>query len=135
MAIFLTPRNSPPTRRIMPGKFEVKVAKNGQYYFNLKATNGEVILTSEMYKAKSSALNGIESVKKNSQIDKRYVTKTSTSKKAFFVLRAGNHEVIGKSEMYESEKACNNGIASVKKNAVSAKTDDQSAPIVKAAGV
>ena len=118
----------------MPGKFEVKLAKNGQYYFNLKATNGEVILTSEMYKAKSSALNGIASVQKNSQTDKHYVSKMSTSKKPFFVLRAGNHEVIGKSEMYESEKACNNGIASVKKNAPGAKTDDQSAPKVKAAG-
>ena len=118
----------------MPGKFEVKVAKNGQFYFNLKAGNGEVILTSEMYKAKTSALNGIESVKKNSQIDKRFVTKTSTSKKPFFVLRAGNHEVIGKSEMYESEKACGNGITSVKKSAAGAKTDDQTAPKAKAAG-
>ena len=106
----------------MPGKFEVKVAKDGQHYFNLKSSNGEVILTSEMYKAKASALNGIESVKKNSQIDKRFVTKLSNSKKPFFVLRAGNHEVIGKSEMYSSASAMENGIESVKKNGPDAAT-------------
>ena len=50
----------------MPGKFEIKRAKDGEYYFNLLAGNHEVILTSEMYKAKASAKNGIESVRKNS---------------------------------------------------------------------
>ncbi len=49
----------------MPGKFELKKAKDGQFHFNLLATNGQVILSSEMYKAKDSALNGIESVQKN----------------------------------------------------------------------
>lgn len=49
----------------MAGKFEIKRAKDGQFYFNLKAGNGEVIATSEMYKQKASALNGIESVQKN----------------------------------------------------------------------
>lgn len=47
----------------MPGKFELKSAANGQFMFNLKAANGEIILTSELYAAKASALNGIESVK------------------------------------------------------------------------
>ena len=50
----------------MAAKFVIKKAKNGQYYFNLKAGNGETILTSEMYKAKASANNGIQSVKKAS---------------------------------------------------------------------
>ena len=49
----------------MPGKFELKKTSNGQYRFNLKAGNGEIIATSESYKSKSSAMNGIESVKKN----------------------------------------------------------------------
>jgi hypothetical protein len=49
----------------MPGKFELKKTANGQYRFNLKAVNGEIIATSESYKSKSSAMNGIESVKKN----------------------------------------------------------------------
>jgi uncharacterized protein YegP (UPF0339 family) len=49
----------------MAGKFEIKQAKNGQFHFNLKAGNGEIIATSEMYESKASAKNGIESVKKN----------------------------------------------------------------------
>jgi uncharacterized protein YegP (UPF0339 family) len=46
-------------------KFELKKAVNGQFHFNLKAANGEIIATSEMYQSKASAENGIESVKKN----------------------------------------------------------------------
>lgn len=54
------------------GKFEVKTGKDGQFYFNLKATNGQVILSSEGYTTRSACNNGIESVKKNSQDDARY---------------------------------------------------------------
>jgi len=50
---------------VATGTFEIKEAKNGQYIFNLKAGNGEIIATSEMYKTKAAAENGIESVKKN----------------------------------------------------------------------
>jgi len=49
----------------MPGKFVIKKSSNGQYYFLLKASNGETIAQSEMYLAKSSARNGIQSVKDN----------------------------------------------------------------------
>jgi uncharacterized protein YegP (UPF0339 family) len=49
----------------MAGKFVVTKGKSGQYHFNLKAGNGEIIATSESYKSKAAALNGIESVKKN----------------------------------------------------------------------
>jgi uncharacterized protein YegP (UPF0339 family) len=49
----------------MPGKFEIKKTSNGQFRFNLKATNGQVIATSESYKTKAACLNGIESVRKN----------------------------------------------------------------------
>ena len=47
------------------GHFELKVAKNGQFYFVLKASNGQVILQSEMYTTKAAALNGIQSVQNN----------------------------------------------------------------------
>ncbi len=47
------------------GKFELKKTSNGQFRFNLKASNGQIIATSESYKTKAAALNGIESVKKN----------------------------------------------------------------------
>ncbi|MHA1524573.1 MAG: YegP family protein [Alphaproteobacteria bacterium] len=49
----------------MAGKFEVKKRKDGQFMFNLKASNGEIIVTSEAYKQKASAMKGIESVRKN----------------------------------------------------------------------
>lgn len=49
----------------MPGKFEIRKRKDGQFQFNLKAGNGEIIATSEAYKQKASALKGIESVRKN----------------------------------------------------------------------
>ena len=54
------------------GKFEIKTRKNGEFQFNLKATNGQVILTSEGYKTKASCLNGVESVKKNCLDEKRF---------------------------------------------------------------
>ncbi len=47
----------------MAGKFELKTAKSGQFHFNLKAGNGQIIATSEMYESKAAALNGIESVR------------------------------------------------------------------------
>ena len=100
----------------MAGKFEIKEAANGKFHFNLKAGNGQIILSSEMYESRSSAENGIASVQKNAGDDARYDRKTSTNGKPFFTLKAGNGEVIGKSEMYESESARDNGIESVKSN-------------------
>ena len=106
------------------GMFELKSAKDGQFYFNLKAGNGEVILTSEMYKAKDGALNGIESVKTNAPHVERFESKTSTNGKPYFVLKAANHQVIGQSEMYSSDSARDNGITSVQTTAPSARVDD-----------
>lgn len=111
----------------MAGKFELKNAKDGQIMFVLKAGNGEVILTSELYQSKSGAQNGIESVKENAVIDKRYEIKTSSAGEPYFVLKAANGEIIGTSEMYSSETGMENGIASVKENAPSAQVDDQTA--------
>ncbi|MEC8056643.1 MAG: YegP family protein, partial [Pseudomonadota bacterium] len=56
----------------MAGWYELSKAKDGQYRFVLKAGNGEVILTSELYKAKASAENGIASVQNNSPDEARY---------------------------------------------------------------
>lgn len=109
----------------MAGKFELYTDKAGEYRFRLKAGNGENILASEGYKAKSGAENGIASVKKNAADEGRFEVKESTSGKPYFVLKAGNHEVIGKSEMYESSSSCQNGIKSVMNNAPDASIDDQ----------
>ena len=107
------------------GNFVVKTGKDGQFRFNLKAGNGQIILTSEGYTTKAACLNGIESVKTNAQDDSRYERKTSTNGKPFFNLRAGNSQVIGNSELYESVAAMENGIESVKKNAPEAKVSEE----------
>lgn len=99
----------------MAGKFELSKAKNGQFYFVLKGSNGQVILQSEMYQARTSAKNGIASVQKNSARAERYIRKESKNGKWMFNLKAGNHQIIGSSEMYDSTKARENGIASVQK--------------------
>lgn len=101
-------------------KFEIKVAKDGQFYFNLKAGNGEVILSSEMYKAKASCENGIASVKKNAADEKKYDLKQAANGKWHFNLKAGNGEIIGSSQMYASEATAKKGIASVQANAADA---------------
>ena len=109
------------------GKFVISTRKNGEFQFNLKAGNGQVILASEGYTTKASCVNGIESVKKNSQDDARFDRKESTNGKQYFNLKSGNGQIIGSSEMYESTSARENGIESVKKNAPDADVDDQSA--------
>lgn len=108
----------------MSARYELKPAKNDQFMFNLKAANGEIILTSETYRSKDAALNGIESVKNNSPIDDQYERKKSTSSQPYFVLRAKNHEVIGRSETYSSDGAMEKGIDSVKKNGPVASIND-----------
>ena len=99
------------------GKFVVSVRKNGEFQFNLLATNGQVILTSEGYTTKASCLIGIESVKKNSQEESRFEIKEAKNGKPFFNLKATNGQVIGASQMYASERTMKQGIASVMKNA------------------
>ena len=108
----------------MAARFELRKSSDGQFMFNLIAPNGEVILTSERYTAKSSAEDGIDSVKTNAPLDERYDRRTSTSNEPYFVLKAANGEIIGRSEMYSSTGAMENGIASVKKNAPEAGVDD-----------
>lgn len=108
----------------MAGKFEIKKAKNGQFHFNLKAGNGQIILSSEMYPEKARAKTGIESVRKNAPEDKRFERLQSKNGDPYFVLKAGNGQVIGKSEMYSSNSAMENGIASVMKNAPDAPIND-----------
>ena len=107
----------------MAGKFEIYKDKRGEHRFRLKASNGECILASEGYKALSGCKNGIASVQKNAKDDKRYVRKESKNGKFMFNLRAGNNQVIGTSEMYNTKAACENGIKSVMKNAAGAKIE------------
>ena len=111
----------------MAGKFVVSKRSNGEFQFNLKAGNGETILSSEGYAAKASCLSGVESVRKNSQDDARYDRKTSSNGKHYFNLTATNGQVIGTSEMYNDASGRDNGIGSVRNNAPGAPVDDKTA--------
>jgi uncharacterized protein YegP (UPF0339 family) len=107
------------------GKFVITKRANGEYQFNLKAGNGQTILSSEGYSSKSNCENGIASVRKNSGDDSRFERKTSANGKPYFSLKATNGQIIGSSEMYESEASRDKGIESVKANAAEATVDDQ----------
>lgn len=111
----------------MAGRFVISKRSNGDFQFNLKAGNGQVILTSQGYADKGGCRNGIESVKKNSPDDGRYERKAASNGKPFFNLLAGNGQVVGTSELYESEAGRENGIASVKTNAPDATVVDETA--------
>ena len=72
------------------GKFEITTRTNGEFQFNLKATNGQIILTSEGYTTKASCTIGIESVRTNSQDDARFDRLTAKNDQPYFNLKAAN---------------------------------------------
>lgn len=109
----------------MAGKFQIKQARNKQFLFNLKASNGRVILTSELYKTRAAAEEGISSVQKHARKKGSYERRETSSGEPYFVLKASNGEIIGTSESYSSNGAMENGIASVQKNIVGAKIIDE----------
>ncbi len=108
----------------MAGKFEIKQSANGKFHFNLKAGNGQIILSSEMYESKSACQNGVESVRKNGGDAGRFEKRESAKGDPYFIIKAGNGQEIGRSEMYSSDAACQNGIDSVMKNAPDAEVVD-----------
>ncbi|PWN65812.1 YegP family protein [Chryseobacterium viscerum] len=107
------------------GKFVITQRVNREYQFNLKAGNGEIILTSEGYVQKASCQKGIESGRVNSQEDSRYDRRVAVNSKEYFVLKARNGEIIGKSQLYSTKSGMENGIASVKSNAPGAEIIDE----------
>ena len=119
------------------GKFIVKTTNTG-IKFDLKASNGEVIATSEVYASKAACLNGIESVKTNcvGEVEDQTVEGFEAVKHPKFEvyldkageyrfrLKARNGEIIAVSEGYKAKASCFNGIESVKKNAPDAPTEE-----------
>lgn len=105
----------------MTGTFEMKCAQDKSHYFVLKAGNGQVILQSEMYTSKQACENGIESVQENSGDDTKFARMESSNGKHYFNLKAGNGQIIGTSQMYEDKSGMENGIESVKENALEAR--------------
>lgn len=118
----------------MAGKFVIKKTDTG-FKFDLKASNGEAILASEVYTALPSCKNGIESVKKNAAVantedqtvdgfsvekNPKFEMYADKSGEFRFRLKAKNGEIIGTSEGYKAKASCLNGISSVKNNAADA---------------
>ena len=96
--------------------FELK--KSGdKYHFVLKAANGQVILSSQMYASKASAFNGIDSVKNNCDNDNCFERKTAKNGKFHVNIKSTTGQIIGSSQMYASESGMKNGIESVKTTA------------------
>ena len=108
----------------MAGKFILKKTAKGNFVFNLKASNGQVILTSQPYSDKRGALNGIESARKNGGTEISFERRTASNGQSYFVLKAANTQIIGQSEMYSAKAGMENGIASVKRNAPAAVLQD-----------
>jgi len=121
------------------GKFVVRTVPSG-IKFDLKATNGQIIATSEVYEAKASCLNGIESVKKNAPISNvedqtvenfeaithpKFELYQDKAGEYRFRLKARNGEIIAVSEGYTTKANCENGIESVKKNAPEAEVVEE----------
>ena len=113
------------------GKFVVKATKIG-FVFNLKAGNGEVIATSEVYTTEAACMKGVESVRKNAaeaKLEDQTVAEVAavtnpkfemyTDKAGEFRFRqkARNGEIIAVSEGYKAKASCLNGIDSVRRNA------------------
>ena len=121
------------------GKFVIRKVNTG-IKFDLKATNGQVILTSEVYTTEAACRNGIESIKKNApianmenQTEENFETVTHPKFEMYqdkagefrFRLKARNGEIIGTSEGYTAKAGCLNGIESVRKNAPEAEVEEQ----------
>ena len=113
------------------GKFVIRTVNSG-IKFDLKATNGQVILTSEVYTTKAACRNGVESIMKNApvanvedQTVEGFETVTHPKFEMYqdkagefrFRLKAKNGEIIATGEGYKTKANCLNGIESVKKNA------------------
>lgn len=107
------------------GKFIISKRTDGDFKFNLKAGNGQVILKSQGYGSKSSCENGIESVRTHSQDDSKFERNGAKDGRCYFNLKAGNGQIIGTSQMYESENGMENGIESVKNNAPGSSVEDE----------
>ncbi len=108
----------------MAERYELKKSGDDQYIFNLVAANNQIILTSERYQSKSAARAGIESCRANAPLDERYDRRTAANGQPYFVLRAANNEIIGRSETYSSTQAMENGIAACKRVGPAAPVSD-----------
>lgn len=108
----------------MAGKFEIYKDKAGEFRFRLKASNGQIVLSSEGYTSKSGAQNGIKSVQNNAGDEERFQSSETSGGKFRFALTAKNRQVIGQSQSYGSAAARDNGIQAVARAADGAEVVD-----------
>lgn len=111
----------------MSAKFEVFHGKDNQFYFRLKAGNGQTILASEGYTTKANCLNGVKSVKNHAGDAQYFEKKVAVNGKFSFNLKASNGQVIGTSQTYTTEQSRDAGITSVSHNGTEATTIDLTA--------
>lgn len=112
------------------GKFIIYTGNYGQHRFTLKARKGEKILQSEGYNSKSGVKNGIESVKHNAVKENRFEQRESSNGKHYFVLKAGNGEIIGTSQMYDSLEAYKNALKAVQRAAADASAGQENKRLI-----
>ena len=120
------------------GKFVIRNVPSG-IKFDLKATNGQVIATSEVYESKAACENGIESVRRNAPvagfedqtaegfetaINPKFEMYQDKAGEFRFRLKARNGQIIATSEGYTTKTSCENGIESVRKNAPEAEVEE-----------
>lgn len=106
-------------------RFIVQRRLNGEFQFNLQASNGKIILTSEGYSTIAKCRKGIQAARKNAIDDRRYKRKTLSNGKFHFNLTSVNGQVIGSAQTYNSRAAMEKGIASVRANAPGAEVSRQ----------
>ncbi len=96
-----------------PGQFQIFVGKDGQFYFRLRAADGDILLASEGYTTLAGCQNGVRSVQHNAPLSERYDRRLAVNGLSYFVLKAANHRVIGRSELYPTPAGCDQGIAAM----------------------
>ena len=101
-------------------QFELFIGQNDKHYFRLRDDSGQILLTSQGYRTGQGCENGIDSVKKNVLLTDRFEQKMAADGRFYFVLLAGNHQVIAVSQMFDSEEERQTAIAAVTETAVAA---------------
>ena len=109
----------------MAAHYVLTNSKDGHMMFNLKAANGQVILTSKRFATKKDVEDGLEKVRMDSPLDQRYERRVNSKKEPYFILNDSRSQELGRSEYYSSESAMENGIESVKKNGPGATVVDE----------
>lgn len=99
------------------GKFTILTGSDGQYYFNLIASNGQVILSSMGYSSNAAINQEIHAVQAGNYSNIRFERKVSRNGKYYFVLRAADDRIIGTSELYNTEGGRDNGMEAARNNA------------------